>query len=77
MYRVIPFVANVANLQRGQGGAVAAQQLEELINQNAAQGWHYVGFEKVETWVNGSSGCFGLGATAGHMTFYSLVIFRR
>lgn len=73
-YKVIPFVANVGNQQ---GSMVASNQLEELINQMALDGWEYVGLESVETYIEGNNGCFGLGAVPGRVTSFSMLVFRR
>jgi hypothetical protein len=66
-YKVVPFTASIV---RGQGAEAAAQQLAELINQNAGQGWEYVRLENVRTIITtpavpGNAGCLGIGATPG------------
>ena len=73
-YKVVPFVANVSNTQ---GASAAASQLENLIASHTADGWEYMRLENVETSIAGSSGCFGIGATPGMNTSYSMVIFRK
>lgn len=73
-YKVVPFVASVGTQE---GSAAAAGQLEELINEMAGQGWEYVSLESVETYVAGSKGCFGIGATPGVATSFSMAVFRK
>lgn len=73
-YKVVPFVAAINSLE---GSQQAAAQLEQLVQTWAQNGWEYVRLESVATYVAGSSGCFGFGATAGGMTSYSMVVFRR
>lgn len=73
-YRVVPFVAAIAS---NQGAEQASSQLESLIQTYAQQGWEYVRLENVETYVEGTNGCFGLGATPARMTSYSMVVFRQ
>jgi hypothetical protein len=71
-YIVVPFVASIAN---NGTAADAALQLQNLIQQQAAQGWHYVRLEKVTTSVAGNNGCFGLGATPAYTRSLSMVVF--
>lgn len=61
-YFVEPFTANIV---AGQGAGTAAQQLAQLINQRALEGWEYVRLESVSTIVTtpANAGCMGLGAT--------------
>jgi len=61
-YFVEPFTANII---AGQGAGVAAQQLSQLINQRAQEGWEYLRLESVSTIVTtpANSGCMGIGAT--------------
>lgn len=70
-YRVIPFRADIMITDTT---GKAAQQLEELINHHAAEGWTYYGLESLSTRVTtpatpGSSGCLGIGATPGTPAF--------
>jgi hypothetical protein len=61
-YYVEPFTANIV---AGQGAGAAAQQLSQLINQRAQEGWEYVRLESVSTIVTtpANAGCMGFGAT--------------
>lgn len=67
-YKVVPFTANIV---KGEGSGAAAQQLAELINANAREGWEYVRLESVRTIITspatpgipGNAGCFGIGST--------------
>lgn len=66
-YKVIPFHAD---LMVGEAHSKAAQQLSDLINENAKEGWKYFGLESLATTVTkpatpGSKGCFGIGAEPG------------
>jgi hypothetical protein len=73
-FRVVPFVASVA---LGEGSSQAAAQLEALIKTQTDTGWEYVRLESVETFVAGSNGCFGLGATPSQLVSYSMAVFKR
>jgi hypothetical protein len=77
-YRVVPFVADVSVTE---GTAAAAQQLQDLINQMAQEGWSFVRLENVETLVRdpGSKGCFGLGAVppAQTVTRFDMAVFQK
>ena len=83
-YMVIPFVARI---QTGQGAEVAAQQLQELINEQIAGGWRYVRLENIEIIIHdpgrpGKSGCFGIGAEPSispsqEIRRYDMVVFEK
>lgn len=66
-YKVVPFRADI---MAGEGSTKAANQLSELINQHAQEGWKYLRLETLVTLVTtpateGTKGCFGIGATPG------------
>jgi hypothetical protein len=66
-YKVVPFIADV---MAGEGANKAAQQLADLINHHAQEGWKYERLETLVTMVTtpatpGTSGCLGIGATPG------------
>jgi hypothetical protein len=73
-YRVVPFVASVS---MNEGRTQAADQLEALIERWSGDGWEYVRLESVETYIAGSAGCFGMGATPGQNVSYSMVVFKQ
>lgn len=73
-YKVVPFTAKIGSTD---GASTAASQLETLIAGNAAQGWEYVRLEQVDTYVAGTNGCFGLGATPARTTSISMAVFRQ
>jgi len=73
-HRVVPFAATIASTD---GAAAAANQLQTLIDREAADGWEYVRLEQLDTFVAGSAGCFGIGATPGRSTSLSMAVFRR
>lgn len=73
-YKVVPFIANVANIE---GSKAAAEQLESLVNSMAASGWVYLRLETVETYIAGTNGCFGFGAESGRMTSFKMAVFRK
>jgi hypothetical protein len=74
-YKVVPFIATI-NQQKETSNVVAAQ-LEKLIIQATDQGWEYVRLESVSTYVQGDSGCFGLGAKPGYVSSYQMVVFSK
>lgn len=78
-YKAVPFTAKISQNDTTQQ---VAQQLENLINEHAQQGWEYVGFENVETQVAPDAGCFGLGlpflgAKPGFSTSFKILIFKK
>ena len=76
-YTVVPFTANIT---RGQGATDAAQQLSQVINHYAQQGWEYVRMESVSTIITtpANAGCAGFGATPASQaqTTVYMVVFR-
>ena len=73
-YKVLPFVASIGTQE---GSQHAAAQLEGLIQSHSQAGWEYVRLERVETYVAGTPGCFGFGATPATARSYSMVVFRK
>ena len=74
-YKVVPFSCSVSNKQ---GAAALAAELESLIDKWTTQGWDYVGIEQLQTFVAGSSGCFGVfGATQATTVNVEFVVFKK
>ena len=73
-YKVVPFVAVI---NQKDTTAKVAEQLENLVNTHATQGWEYVRLESVETHVSENKGCFGFGAKPGYATIYRMVVFKK
>ena len=74
-YKVVPFVASI-DYKKGTSDHVA-QQLEQLINEYASQGWNYVRLEGVTTVISPDDGCFGSGGKSGATTTRQMVVFSR
>lgn len=74
-YKVVPFTATLN--ERNETIGAVAQQMESIITQANYQGWTYVRLESVSTYVKPSYGCFGLGAHAGYMSWYQMIVFSR
>ncbi|PJB57391.1 MAG: hypothetical protein CO098_11675 [Bacteroidetes bacterium CG_4_9_14_3_um_filter_41_19] len=74
-YKVVPFVASI-DQKKGTSDHVA-QQLEQLINEYASNGWTYVRLESVSTYVSPDNGCFGLGGKPGFTTARQMVVFSK
>jgi hypothetical protein len=77
-YIVLPFLAHTIE---GRGAESAANQLQNLINEQAAQGWKFISLENAETIVitPANSGCFGIGATAesSRITRFDMAVFEK
>jgi hypothetical protein len=73
-YRAIPFNASIAT---GGSSADAARQVQEVINKQAAEGWEFVNSDNIATTVQGTSGCFGLGAQPPAQTSVLVLFFKR
>jgi len=77
-YKVVPFLAHVLE---DQGPQAAARQLETLINEQATQGWKFVGLENAEIVVTtpATGGCFGIGRTpeSSRITRFDMAVFEK
>ena len=73
-YNVVPFIAAIANNGTSEH---AAAQLEQMVQQHAANGWQYVRLEHVTTSIAGNDVCFGLGTTPARTTSVSMVVFQK
>ncbi len=72
IYKIIPFQANVSS---GSSSGTVANQLQVVVDQMSDQGWDYQGMEAISTFVQGSSGCFGIGAKPGHEVSVQVLVF--
>ena len=77
-YKVVPFIAKI---DKGQGAEDAANQLQELINNNSGKDWEYVRMETIDIVVHdpGTKGCFGLGMVppSDSSMKYDMVVFQK
>ena len=74
-YKVIPFVASIDPAKNSQ--KQVAEQLEDLIKNQANHGWQYVRLESVTSYVQPTGGCFGLGSTPGGTVHKQMVVFSK
>jgi hypothetical protein len=74
VYKVVSFQASISNTGSGQD---VAASLQRAIDQEATSGWEFIQIQELTTFVAGSSGCFGLGATPGTTTSMAILIFKR
>ena len=74
-YKVVPFLP-VTDLKMNQLEHVA-NQLQEIINSYAKNGWDYVRVESITTYVKGTSGCLGFGATGDVVKSKQMIVFRK
>jgi len=73
-YKVVPFTAKVS---RNDTIAKVAEQVQQIIDEGATNGWKYLRMESVETSVAPNPGCFGIGAQPGFITSFQMLIFER
>lgn len=73
-FLVVPFVAQIT--QKDTTNHVALQ-LQRVINEHSAKGWEYVRMESVETLVEGTNGCFGIGAKPSYTTACTMLVFKK
>lgn len=75
-YQVEPFFPSVSAKDLSKhGSALVAQQMQQVINQFANEGWFYEGFESIPILVN--AGCLGFGAKTQevhHVLIFAKVI---
>lgn len=73
-YKVKPFIAKVSN----KGGADdVASQVQSFINQETTDGWEFVSCGNIDTVIEGSNGCFGIGATPSSSTSIMVLVFKK
>lgn len=73
-YKVVPFNAVI---RQKDGASQAASQLQSLIDTMKAEGWEYVDMANVDTYVEGTSGCLGIGAKPGYSASVAVVVFKK
>jgi hypothetical protein len=73
-FKIVPFTAQVS---RDSNAASVADQIQSVVDVYNSQGWEYLRMESVQTWVAGSSGCFGIGAQPGFNTIFNVLVFRK
>jgi len=77
-YKVLPFAADISEDQEIEA---TAGQLQTLINQQAAEGWEFVGLENTEIVITvpGQAGCFAMGGPTqtNRVTRFDMAVFRK
>ena len=74
MYKVVPFQASISS--DGSSRDVA-NGLQSIIQSETASGWEFVQIQELTTFIAGTNGCFGLGATPGRTTSMAVVVFKQ
>jgi hypothetical protein len=74
MYKVVPFKSYVTH--NGNPGQIS-DELQNIINSEAGNGWIFVQLQELNTVRAGSNGCFGFGGKdAEHLTM-AVLVFRQ
>ena len=73
-FKVVPFVAKITSKD---STVQVASQLQTVINSFSQEGWEYQRMDNVETYVEGTSGCFGIGSKPGYVTNYTMLVFKK
>lgn len=73
-YKVVPFSASTS--RKGSSSDIA-DQLQDMIDVHAQQGWAYFRMENVETYIQPSGGCFGIGGQPGYSTSIQVLVFKQ
>lgn len=73
-YKVKPFIVKVSS--KGSADDVASQ-VQSFINQETSDGWEFVSCGNIDTQIEGSNGCFGIGATPASSTSIMVLVFKK
>ena len=73
-YKVKPFISQVSS---GGSSAEVANQVSSLINEETSEGWEFVSCGNIDTQIEGTSGCFGIGATPASSTSIMVLVFKK
>jgi hypothetical protein len=73
-YKVIPFSVSVSSKE---GANSVAGQVESQIQSLTNQGWTFVSCGNIDTHIQGSSGCFGIGARPASQTSVMVLVFKK
>jgi hypothetical protein len=73
-YKVKPFIAKVS---RGGTASDVANQVNSFINQETADGWELLSCGNIDTHIEGTNGCFGIGAKPGSSTSILVLVFKK
>ncbi|MCX7551239.1 hypothetical protein [Xanthomarina sp. F2636L] len=72
--KVVPFNPFIKNKQNANK---VAQEMEQLINEQAVDGWKFYNFYTTETLIAGSNGCFGIGAKPDVLINLGFLVFTK
>ncbi len=73
-YKVVPFSASISS--KGSAGDVA-QQVQSCIQKETSSGWEFVSCGNIDTTIEGSNGCFGIGAKPSSSTSILVLVFKQ
>ncbi len=73
-YKVRPFTASISG--KGTSSGVAGQ-VESFISSECSGGWEFVSCGNIDTIVEGSNGCFGIGAKPSTNTSVLVLVFKK
>ena len=70
----VPFQAKITHKDTSQ---TVANQLQNLLDTHANDGWEFLKLETVEAFSPASGGCFGVGATQASFSYFSMAVFAK
>lgn len=73
-YKVVPFSVSVSSNENA--GSVAGQ-VASLIQSESNQGWTFVSCGNIDTQIQATSGCFGIGAKPASQTSVMVLVFKK
>ena len=73
-YKVKPFSISVSN--DGNSSEIA-NQVNVLISQETTGGWEFVSCGNIDSQIQGTNGCFGIGAKPATSTSIMVLVFKK
>jgi hypothetical protein len=73
-HKVVPFRAQISS-----NGTMTdvAKQVEKAIEQETSSGWEFVSCGNIDAYIEGTNGCFGIGAKPASMKSMMVLVFKK
>jgi hypothetical protein len=73
-YKVVPFSVKIGN---NDTTAHVASQVQNVIHQETVNGWDFVSCGNIDTQIEATAGCFGIGAKPASSTSIMVLVFKK
>jgi hypothetical protein len=73
-YKVKSFSVKIGS---NDGADSVASQVSNFISQESSGGWEFVSCGNIDTQIEGTNGCFGIGARPATNTSIMVLVFKR